>query len=159
VSGPGDLARPSFGEIFMGFALSLSLRSTCRRAKVGACVVTQDNHRVLAMGYNGGPRGLDNTCLTDEPGKCGCVHSEANCVVKLDFGDMSLKRMFTTTEPCRDCACLIVNSSISDVVYLRPYRLHDGLELLERAGIKVWKFDESLLIPAGAAGAGGVTQS
>ena len=36
-----------------------------------------------------------------------------------------------------ECAKLIIQSGIRRVVYLESYRLSDGIELLERAGIEV----------------------
>ncbi len=136
--------RPSFSRIYMGLALALSRRSSCSRAQVGCVVTTFDGTQVLAIGYNGGPRGLPDTCGDGvAPGLCPCTHGEANAMVKLPYDHPSLKRLYTTTEPCRACAALIVNAGISEVVYLHEYRLHDGLELLKLAGLKVRKMELS----------------
>ena len=45
--------------------------------------------------------------------------------------------MYVTDEPCIECAKLIIQSGICRVIYARDYRLHDGVELLKRAGIVV----------------------
>ena len=39
--------------------------------------------------------------------------------------------------PCIECAKLIIQSGIKRVVYGEKYRLTDGIDLLERAGIEV----------------------
>lgn len=132
-------ARPSFDQVFMEFAQSLARRSTCSRAQVGCVVVTGDNHRILSMGYNGGAKGVFNECLSDEPGKCGHLHAEINALVKMNFNEAAAKKMYTTTVPCFACSVAIVNAGVSEVIYLNEYRMKDGLELLQRAGISVRK--------------------
>jgi deoxycytidylate deaminase len=39
--------------------------------------------------------------------------------------------------PCVECSKLIIQAGIVRVVYERPYRVTDGVELLKRAGIQV----------------------
>lgn len=140
--------RPSFDQIYMNFALLLSKRSTCSRAQVGCVVVTADNHRVLSVGYNGGPKGLRNECLSIEPGKCGHLHSEINSLIKLDYNAPSDKKMYTTCLPCYMCSVAIVNANIKEVIYLNSYRDTSGGSLLLSAGIKVRQLSkEDLFIP------------
>ena len=45
--------------------------------------------------------------------------------------------IYITASPCIECAKLIIQSGIKRVVYGEKYRLMDGIELLERAGIEV----------------------
>lgn len=130
-------ARPDWDSVWMDLASSLSKRSTCSRLKVGCVVVTEDNQRVLGIGYNGGPRGISNECLSLEPGLCGHLHAEVNALIKADYTTPVPKKMFVTTQPCYHCAVAIVNASITEVVYRDSYRQTDGLELLQKAGIKV----------------------
>ena len=42
-----------------------------------------------------------------------------------------------TASPCIECAKLIIQAGIKRVVYGEKYRLTDGIDLLERAGITV----------------------
>lgn len=114
----------------MGLALTLSQRSTCSRLSVGCVVVSLDNTRVLALGYNGGPRGLSNECLSTFPGACGHLHAEINALIKLDYGGQAPRRLYVTHQPCYTCAVAIINAGISEVVYGSPYRDMAGLELL-----------------------------
>ena len=114
----------------MDFALALSRRSTCDRAQVGAIVVSEDNHRILAMGYNGSYKGGPNRCDTTVPGACGCLHAEDNCLLKMNFNESCKKKMYLTDSPCVPCAKRIINAGIDEVIYLREYRIREGLNLV-----------------------------
>ena len=45
--------------------------------------------------------------------------------------------LYVTGSPCIEWAKLIIQAGIKRVIYGRQYRLTDGLELLERAGIEL----------------------
>ena len=124
----------------MTFAHHLAQRSTCSRASVGCVVVTEDNHRVLSVGYNGGAKGVFNECVSDEPGKCGHLHAEINALVKMNYNEPAGKKAYVTLMPCFNCAVALINSGVKEVVYRSSYRLTDGVELLEKAGVKVWQY-------------------
>lgn len=139
-----EFERPSFDDIWMSTACDLSLRSTCSRASVGCVIVSEDNHRVLAIGYNGGARGVFNDCLSQEPGKCGHLHAEINALIKLDYHEPSDKKAYVTLMPCFNCAVAIINAKIKEVIYKEEYRDTSGIELLKEAKIKVRKFEGSI---------------
>ncbi len=113
----------------------MATRSTCKRLNVGSVVTNGDFTRVLAIGYNGNARGLPNTCDRDEAGNCGCIHSEINALLKLDYTEPE-KIMFITDSPCVACSKAIINAGIQHVYYLREYRVSTGLGLLRGAGIE-----------------------
>ena len=112
--------------------------SYCERRKVGALIV--EDKRIIADGYNGTPEGFENIC-EDEHGqtKQYVLHAEANAITKLasSTNDSSGATVYVTDAPCIECAKLIIQSHIIRVVYSIEYRLRDGIELLERAGIQV----------------------
>ena len=112
--------------------------SYCERRKVGALIV-KDN-RIIADGYNGTPVGFENIC-EDESGqtKQYVLHAEANAITKLasSTNDSSGATVYVTDSPCIECAKLIIQSHMRRVVYSTAYRLRDGIELLQRAGIQV----------------------
>lgn len=111
-------------------------------------MVSSDNTRVLAMGYNGGAAGQRNECLSDLPGSCGHLHAEVNALVKMDYGDPRPKRMYVTVSPCLMCAIAIVNARVGEVIYGSTYRdPGPGLDVLEAAGIVVRRFPA---VPDGA---------
>lgn len=53
----------SWDEYFMGIAELASLRSKDPNTKVGAVIVDRE-HKVVSIGYNGMPRGLDEEQLS-----------------------------------------------------------------------------------------------
>ena len=135
---PHRAERPAFEEIYMGFALSVSRRSTCARLNVGTVITTADYRRVLAIGYNGNATGLTNACDRAEPGNCGCLHSEENALIHLDSPREPKKIVFVTHLPCPLCAKRLVNAGgISKVYYANDYRVRTAAELLDQAGIQV----------------------
>ena len=139
VSAPPSLkSRLSFEEIYMRFAFELSKRSTCLRLSVGCVITSVDYSRVYGIGYNGNARGLPNSCESQEPGNCGCLHAEDNALLKTSEGAEVAKIVFVTHQPCAYCAKRMVNKGgIRKVYFSEPYRLRRGLEILEQAGISV----------------------
>lgn len=129
--------RPSFEDIYMRLALSLSERSTCQRLKVGTVITTLDFRKVLAVGYNGNASGLPNGCdRKHEPGNCGCLHSEENAVINCDSPRHIEKIVFVTHMPCALCAKRLINlGQVRKVYYHSEYRTSDARELLQTVGI------------------------
>lgn len=137
--------RPDWDTIWMDFASALSLRSTCKRASVGCVVVSTDNSTVLGLGYNGGPKGGNNACLSDEPGKCGHLHAEINALIKANYRDASARKAYLTLSPCLNCATALVNFGVEEVVYRDAYRDLTPTQILASAGVKVRQFDPKRL--------------
>lgn len=112
--------------------------SYCERRKVGALLVK--DRMIISDGYNGTPSGFENIC-EDEDGvtKSYVLHAEANAITKVAKSHNSSEgsTLYITDSPCIECAKLIIQSGITRVVYSRAYRITDGLELLERAGIEL----------------------
>jgi dCMP deaminase len=127
-------------EVYMRMAEELAKRSTCARNQVGSVITTGDLTQVLGIGYNGNARGLPNACDSPEPGKCGCLHSEQNSLIKAGASTPG-KVMFVTVSPCVMCAKMIVNCNVGRVYYRDAYRDGAGVELLRRAGIHVQRYD------------------
>lgn len=112
-----------------------SERSTCKRLNVGSLLTDEKMNQIYSFGYNGNYAGGPNECDSDEPGNCGCVHSEVNCLIKVRPDKATV--MFITDSPCKACAKLIVNAGIKKIYYHREYRNPDGLNLLKSAGVLV----------------------
>ena len=130
-------SRPDWDEIWMDFAKNIARRSPDPNFKVGCCIVTQDNHQVLSIGYNGDHKGGPNERESLEPGKSGFIHAEINALIKLDYNNPKPKTMYLTLSPCKHCAKAIINGGISKIVYLYTYRDASGLELLKKHGVEV----------------------
>ena len=134
-------SRPSFEEVYMNFAHLISGRSTCKRLQVGTVITTTDYRKVLAVGYNGNASGLPNTCDRDEPGNCGCLHSEENAAINCDAPRETDKYVFVTHLPCTACAKRLINlGNVLEVIYQNGYRSEASIELLQSVGIKVRQF-------------------
>ena len=112
--------------------------SYCVRRQVGALIVK--DRMIISDGYNGTPSGFENIC-EDESGvtKPYVLHAEANAISKVAQSGNSSKdaTLYVTASPCMECAKLIIQAGIKRVVYRDSYRLTDGIDLLERAGIIV----------------------
>lgn len=112
--------------------------SYCRRRRVGAILVK--DQMIISDGFNGTPAGFENVC-EDETGatKPYVLHAEANAITKVARSNNSSdgSTLYVTASPCVECAKLIIQAGIERVVFNELYRLRDGLDLLERAGIEV----------------------
>ena len=111
--------------------------SYCKRRQVGALVVK--DKMIISDGYNGTPSGFENVCEENDVTKPYVLHAEANAITKLarSSNNSDGSTLYVTASPCIECAKLIIQSGIKRVVYAEKYRLNEGIELLERAGIKV----------------------
>ena len=112
--------------------------SYCKRRQVGALLVKDKT--IISDGYNGTPSGFPNVCEDDNDTTFPYVlHAEANAIAKVAQSNNSSDgaTLYVTASPCIECAKLIIQAGIKRVVYSEKYRLTDGIDLLERAGVKV----------------------
>ncbi|MDX1646764.1 MAG: deaminase [Longimicrobiales bacterium] len=129
-----EVDRPPLFEVYMRMAEELAKRSTCARLRVGTVITDAHLENVVAIGYNGNVRGFPNRCDSDEAGRCGCIHSEMNALVKAP-GQLREKVAFVTASPCVMCAKLMVQANVSWLFYRERYRVGAGLDVLERGGV------------------------
>lgn len=118
--------------MLMHMARAVAKRSTCDRLHVGA-VIARDG-RVISSGYNGNIMGMDH-CNHQEHPSVPCesaVHAEANAILFAARYGMSTEgaELYTTHQPCLQCAKMIVNAGICRVVFEVAYRDNSGLDLL-----------------------------
>lgn len=144
----------SWDVTFMKIAELFAEHSTCQRLSVGAVIVK--DKRVISCGYNGVPKGMKhcNETFTKEyvctpEGRIKHhdfsskyeLHAEQNCIAyALKSGAVidDTCTIYITTEPCMDCAKLIVASGIKNVVFKDIYeRSSEGRDFLKSAGINV----------------------
>ena len=127
-----------FDQRYLEMARIWANNSYCTRRQVGALVVK--NNMIISDGYNGTPSGFENICEDDNGvTKPYVLHAEANAITKLARSNNNSDgaTIYITASPCIECAKLIIQAGIKRVVYGEKYRLMDGIELLERAGIEV----------------------
>ncbi len=123
---------------YMRMARIWAENSYCDRRKVGALLVK--NKMIISDGFNGTPSGFENQCEDENNvSKPYVLHAEANAITKVARSNNSSEgsTLYVTASPCIECSKLIIQSGIVRVVYGEKYRLMDGIELLERAGIEV----------------------
>lgn len=134
--------RPSWHETWMSVAHNIAERSYDPQLKVGAIVVSDDNTRMLSVGYNGNYAGGPNERESTTPGEGGFLHAELNCIIKCDYNHPKKKIMYITHSPCRSCCKVLVNAGISRVVYDIEYRDTTGLQILKQSGVEVIKYHD-----------------
>ena len=123
---------------YLKMARIWSENSYCTRRKVGALLVK--DQMIISDGYNGTPSGFPNVCEDSENRTFPYVlHAEANAITKVAKSNNSSlgSTLYVTDAPCIECAKLIIQAGIKRVVYSRLYRMMDGIELMQTAGIKI----------------------
>ncbi len=123
---------------YLRMAAIWSENSYCERRKVGALIVK--DKMIISDGFNGTPSGFPNVCESEEGVTLPYVlHAEANAITKVARSNNSSEggTLYVSTSPCMECSKLIIQAGIKRVVFSELYRITDGLELLEKAGIEV----------------------
>lgn len=116
--------RPSWTDYFLGLAKVVSQRSHDIHTQHG-CVITDKNHRILGVGYNGFPKGMDDSVLpTNRPDKYHwMIHSErnalSNCVIRPDDGIA-----YVTGQCCNDCIMALWQEGIKTVYMIDDHGTH-----------------------------------
>ena len=116
----------NWDEYFMAIAKLSAMRSKDPSTQVGACIVSDDN-RILSIGYNGAPNGFSDEYFPWEREgdmlntKYAFVcHGEMNAILNYRGSRNELEgaKIYVDLFPCNECAKLIVQSGIKEVVYL-----------------------------------------
>lgn len=129
--------RSKFDTSYLQMAQIWARNSYCKRRQVGALLVK--DRMIISDGYNGTPSGFENVCEdADGVTKPYVLHAEANAISKIAKSGNSADgaTLYVTASPCMECAKLIIQAGIKRVVYSDEYRLHDGIDLLRRAGVE-----------------------
>lgn len=138
-------------ETFMLMANLMAKRSKDPSTQTGACIVNKENV-IVGMGYNGFPRG----CSDDELPWCRegdvmnikytyVVHAEANAIMNTDSSVKGC-RLYCHLFPCNECAKIIIQSGIAEVIYESDkYKDVDifkaSRKMLKMTGIKLRKYN------------------
>jgi dCMP deaminase len=148
----------SWDDYFLAVAILSSKRSKDPETSEGACIVDPQN-RIVGMGYNGFPRGCSDDVLpwarhdtitsdkipwlhTQDPFVC---HAVTNAILNKCSDDVAGCRLYVVKFPCSDCAKMIIQSRIQEVVVLdrKENKRQDNDEtqasriLLDMAGVEV----------------------
>jgi dCMP deaminase len=119
-----SMSRPDWTNYFLGLAKVVSQRSHDVHTQHG-CVITDKHNRILGVGYNGFPRGLDDSSLPlSRPEKYPwMIHAErnalSNCIVRPDNGIA-----YVTGQSCNDCIMALWQEGVSTVVMSNSHGTH-----------------------------------
>lgn len=139
-------------EYFMAVAFLSAQRSKDPSSQVGACIVNPEN-KIVGIGYNGMPNGCHDDSLpwartaddrldTKYPYVC---HAELNAIMNKNSADVKGCVMYVALFPCNECAKLIIQAGIKEVIYMSD-KYHDTPEMtaarkmFDLTGIKYTKF-------------------
>lgn len=138
----------SWDEYFMGVALLAAQRSKDPNTQVGACIV-DGNKKILSTGYNGFPYGCsDDEFPWNRDESAGetkyqfVVHAELNAILNANEKNLRGATVYVGLFPCNECAKAIIQSGISEVVYLSD-KYHNtpsttaSRRMLQAAGVKL----------------------
>ncbi len=106
---------------FIDLAKHISEWSKDPSTKVG-CVVVGEDREVRSTGFNGFPRGIEDTAtrLNDRAQKYPMIcHAEENAIMHAARIGISLKgcTAYVTWPPCSRCARSLIQAGVSEVVY------------------------------------------
>ena len=146
----------SWESYFMAIAYLSAQRSKHPLTQSGACIVDEDK-RIIGIGYNGFPRNCSDDCLpwasstdthnilhTHHPYTC---HAEVNAILNKSSTDVKGSTMYVPELPCNECAKLIIQSGISEIVYFRNQRNDDSSRasriMFGMAGVKLRQYNDN----------------
>jgi len=123
--------------------------------KVGSVVVGSKG-QILTQGYNGFPRGIQDTKerLNDRPTKLKyVVHSEMNCIYNASFSGVSLENstLYVYGLPvCSDCAKGVIQVGIKRVIMCYPSNIddrwrnsfEDTSKMFVESGVKYFNYEK-----------------
>lgn len=133
VSGDSRKDYITWDQYFMAISRLSSMRSKDPYRQVGACIVSNDN-RILSIGYNGAPNGFnDENFPWNKEGESlyskhfFVCHAEMNAILNFrgNKKDLENAKIYVDLVPCNECAKLIIQSGIKEVIYLfdkNPYK-------------------------------------
>lgn len=151
------MSRYDWDGYFLNIAEVVRGKSKDPSTKIGAVIVGPEN-QILSTGFNGFPRGVDETLLVrwERPAKYDYVeHAERNAIYNAARHGIALRGctlyfvgMGPPTTPCTDCARATIQSGITRVVS-RPFKelpehWFDNLQraaiMLDEAGVELVEF-------------------
>jgi len=139
--GPEGCGKEEAARAFSTVLITGSADATTREAKLIARSAYSDVVEVLREGAAVDKDEADNIVEIRLKTKPEVLHAESNAIAKLAKSTNSGlgATMFITHAPCLDCAKLVYQSGINTVYYRNSYRNENGIQFLEKAGVKIEK--------------------
>ena len=133
--------RPSWDRYFMNIAEDTARMSKDNHTQVGAVFVSKER-RILSTGYNGAPRNFNDGMVpacrdTSAPLYLQkypyIIHAELNAVLNYrgNLSDFEGSTLYVTTSPCYECAKVIMQLGVKEVVYKDLYNNTDVTEMTD----------------------------
>uniref|UniRef100_A0A0X3Q9A8 dCMP deaminase n=1 Tax=Schistocephalus solidus TaxID=70667 RepID=A0A0X3Q9A8_SCHSO len=121
----------SWDEYFMSLAFLSAMRSKDPITQVGVCIINSEK-KIVAVGYNGMPVGLSDdempwTKGLDDPLQnkhLYVCHAELNAVLNKNSADVKNCTLYSTLFPCNECAKVIIQCGIKEVVYFSDAKIN-----------------------------------
>lgn len=109
----------------MGIAFLAAQRSKDPATQVGACIVNDANH-IVGIGYNGFPINCEDNIFPWTKTSANplenkymyVVHAEVNAILNKNSIDVNGCTLYVALFPCNECAKIIIQSRIKEIVYL-----------------------------------------
>jgi dCMP deaminase len=137
----------SWDDYFMAVAQLSAQRSKDPNSQIGACIVNT-RKRIIGIGYNGFPSGCSDDELswgregafldTKYPYVC---HAEMNAIANAsNKPELEGATIYVSLFPCNECAKLVVQVGIQEIVYLSDKYHEDekmvaSRRILDMAGV------------------------
>lgn len=134
-------------ERYLGLAFHVASWSKDPSTKCGA-VITKNN-RILSLGFNGIPAGLDDEkYLSPRETKVACaIHAEVNAIFNANV-PLADSTLYVTGAPCSNCAASIIQSGIKrvvmppvDVEFAKRWNYHLSEQMFNEVGVEVVEID------------------
>lgn len=106
---------------FLGLAFEVATWSKDPSTKVG-CVIVDNELRVVALGFNGFPSGMNDSRELYEDREVKLkrtIHAELNAILNAN-GPVAECTAYVTAAPCTSCALVLIQSGIDRVVFPEP---------------------------------------
>nr|VZH91128.1 unnamed protein product [Spirometra erinaceieuropaei] len=145
----------SWDEYFMSLAFLSAMRSKDPITQVGVCIINSEN-KIVSVGYNGMPIGLSDDEMPwtkgfDDPLQnkhLYVCHAELNAVLNKNSADVKNCTLYSTLFPCNECAKVIIQSGIKEVVYFGEKKVskpqNDAAKIMfAKAGVKTTPFNKT----------------
>jgi len=155
--------RLSWDDVFMGLALLIGKRSSCKFYEIGSVFVDKYK-RIISLGYNGSTAGdyhcievgcakIDGNPKTKKLERCRGAHAEINGILNTqDTTRLKGATLYNVFFPCYDCMKSLNNAGIAEIVYCEEYQRikkggkgfeeeNEAKELAIKKGIKLRKYE------------------
>ncbi|KAJ9586987.1 hypothetical protein L9F63_019405, partial [Diploptera punctata] len=140
-------------DYFMATAFLAAKRSKDPCTQVGACIVNEDK-KIVGIGYNGMPIGCSDDefpwskrkdCNSLDTKYLYVCHAEVNAIMNRNSKDVKNCTIYVGLFPCNECAKVIIQSGIREVVFMSDKHAHKvetiaAKRMFDAVGTKYWQY-------------------